>query len=116
MRKLLLAPFLLLFVLTSCASLGLVTVEPETPRERLVAAETDYTAVVTTVRDLINTGTLKAGTQTADHVSNAIVTARAALDAWQLAPDSEDELQTGLLALRALQSVLNSLQAGLDNG
>lgn len=111
MRKLL-VPFFAVFFLVGCAN----AVTPETPRERLAAAEVTYQAAVSTVRDFIVAGTLKPGTQTAEHAATSIRTARVALDAWHAAPDNEDQMTTALLALQALNTVLLQLKEGLQNG
>lgn len=105
----LIAPFLLVFIV-GCSTLGIVS--PETPRERLVAAELTYEAVLTSVRDLVVAGTIVKNTDTGDQIANAIVAARTALDVWQLTPDNRDNMTLALTTLQTLQGVLNTIQAG----
>lgn len=106
MRTYILAPFVaLLLVVGGCSSVP----APETPRERIVAAEAAYQAALATIGDMIDQGTIRK-----EHVPDikaAIITARAALNAWQDAPDSRSHMTTALAAIRTLQEVLNSIAA-----
>ncbi len=90
--------------LSGCFGGGLTPVTPETPRESLVASEAAYEFALLEVKSLILSGYIKPGTQLATNVRLIIVETRAALDAWQLNPDSPN-------LARAAQAVLNRLQA-----
>lgn len=105
------APFILLFVIVGCG--GGPIVVPETPNERLIAAEVAYEGVITTVKDFIVQGVIVKGTPTADKVVQAIVVARAGLDAWGDAPANPNAMSVGLAGLKALQSILTGLKGTL---
>lgn len=111
MRKLI-APFLAIFLVVGCVS---STVAPETPRERLAAAEVTYAFALSSIDALVNHGLIEPGTEAAHSLGTAIIASRAALDAWQAVPNDKDRMVTALSALRVLQSVLNSLKAQLQS-
>ncbi len=95
-------------IVAGCAGLGV----PETPREKLVAAEVTYQAAVSTVRDLVNAGTIKKGTDVGYRVVTLIVAARSALNAWHSLPEDRDYMATALVALTALQGIINAIEMG----
>lgn len=104
MRRLLIV-LLVSLGLSACAGMGgLAPVTPETPRESLVASEAAYEFALLEVKSLIVSGYIEPGTQLAANVRLLIVETRAALDAWQLNPDSPS-------LARFAQSVLTRLQA-----
>lgn len=101
MRRLLLV-LLVSLGLSACA--GLAPVTPETPRESLVASEAAYEFALLEVKSLIVSRFIVPGTSLAHDVRLLVVETRAALDAWQLNPDSPS-------LARFTQGVLTRLQA-----
>lgn len=108
MLRNLFAPLLILFVVSGCVNQPL----PETPRERLAAAEVTYQGALNTIGQLIDQGTIVKGSPVAQRVGQAIVAARSSLDIWQQLPDSEDRQTAAIAALSALQKVLTEIQKG----
>lgn len=108
MLRNLFTPLLVLFVVAGCANQPL----PETPRERLAAAEVTYQGALNTIGQLTEQGTIVKGSPAAQRVGMAIVTARSSLDIWQQLPDSEDRQTAAIAALQALQAVLTEIQRG----
>lgn len=97
---------LILFVgMVGCVALT----PPETPRERYAAAEVSYKAVVTTIGQLADAGTLQKGSATAKRTATGLRAARHALDAWGAAPDSRSLQAVALAALTALQGILTDI-------
>lgn len=109
MRKLL-APLMVVLLVAGCATETI----PQTPRERLVAAEATYQAALSTANDFVNQGLIEQGSETAVKIGSAIVTARTALNAWHVVPDNQDRMVTALSALKVLQSVLNQFKTTLQ--
>jgi hypothetical protein len=97
------------YPLLAVVLLGLAAcaVTPETPRERLVAAETTYQAAVATVRDLALAGRITQ--EQAPRVRAAIVAARTSLDLWHANPDGSAAMQAALSSIAVLQSILNQI-------
>ena len=95
--------FLLIFTF-GCT--GMVSA-PETPRERLVAAEASVQAVAGTLGQMAESGTLKG--QDATRAKATLDAAHSALRAWRLAPDSRDQMALTLAALQAAQAIVNQL-------
>jgi hypothetical protein len=92
---------LLALVLVACAG----TPTPETPREKLVAAEATYSTLLDDVRSAATSGIIEPGSETAHTVAALLVEARAALDAWQADPDNPNMavfVQKSLERLKAL--------------
>lgn len=89
-------------------ALGGCGIKPETPRERLVVAETQYQAMLDTVDALIDRGAIT--TENRDSVRGAITAARGALDAWHRTPDSFESMNAAIAALQAAQAVLDALE------
>lgn len=87
--------------LAGCASIDPVT--PETPREKLVAAEAAYEFALLEVRSLIVNGVIEPGTSLADTVGILIVETRNALDVWQSNPDDPNFILAATVALQRLQ-------------
>jgi len=108
MRKFL-TPFLVIF-LVGCSGV----VVPESPRESLTATETAYQAALGVANDFIAQGLITQGDDNAQILVSAILTARAALDAWHLIPDSTDRMTVAIASLRVLQSTLNTLKTKLQ--
>lgn len=105
----------ILFGMALYALAGCVTqTPPETPRQKLAAAEVTYQGVVETVSALITQGTLIKGSKTAQRVADAVLSARIALDIWHQMPDSQDRQTAAIAALSALQQVLTEVQRGLQ--
>lgn len=103
MRRLLIV--LLLSLVAGCAGLGtLVPVTPETPRESLVASEAAYTFALLEIKSLIVSGYIKPETPLARTVRLLVIETRAALDAWQLSPDSPDLARFAVGVLTRLQA------------
>ena len=78
---------------------------PETPRERLVAAEVSFGLVLDQVKLLTINGQIIPGSETANRVAFLLVEARGTLDAWQVDPDNINFATTTsglLIQLRAL--------------
>jgi len=109
MRKAI-ASFLLVFFVAGCVGTEAV---PQTPRERLVAAEATYQAALGTANDFVVQGLIVKGSENAIMLGSAIITARAALDAWHVVPDNQDRMITAISALKVLQATLNSLKTKL---
>lgn len=107
MRALVLS--LVLFVTAACAQ---APVTLETAREKLAAAELTYQGVLLEVKSLVTTGLIKPGSDTAEAVGLSIIEVRAALDQWQLSPDSPNYLAIATAALLRLQQHL--LEASLQ--
>lgn len=63
---------------------------PETPRESLVASEAAYEFALLEIKSLIVSGYIEPGTSLSRTVRLLVIETRAALDAWQLSPDSPD--------------------------
>lgn len=95
---------MLALLLTSCAGM----MQPQTPRERLVLAEEEYQALLMTVSDFTERGLIT--TENRVPIRGAIVAARTALDAWHVNPDSPDAMSAALATLRAIQSILDTLE------
>jgi hypothetical protein len=95
---------LLLLVLLPFAGCSTV---PETPRERLVAAELSYQAAVGTIRDMAVAGQIRE--EHAPRLRGAVIAARTALDSAHRSPDGADAMQAALYAVAALQVVLNQI-------
>lgn len=114
MRKIAASLLLLLFV-TGCSTFGPTGVDtsPQTPRQELLSYEFTYNAAVTTANNLVDQGVIVPGDDLAQEVGVLIMTARAALDAWHLVPDSTDKRTAAIIALTALQSTLTKLQQQL---
>lgn len=102
-----LAPFLLLFVV-GCTSLAPIT--PTTPAQRLLAAETSYNVALKTVDNLVATGTLVKGTDTAIAVKNGLLSVNAGLEAWNTNINSGEAEAAVMAALRAVNRLLAEIQ------
>lgn len=109
MFRKILAPLVLIAFVTGCTGVPM----PETPRQKLAFAETTYQGLVDTATDMARRGVIEPDSDTAYELYAALVTARAALDEWQLSPDSVEHMNTTLTALRAVKSVLDVLERRL---
>lgn len=104
MRKLI-APLLLVFVLFGCG-----TIVPETGVERYVAADGAYKALIVTVKDGIMRGVIKG--ETAVKIKALLTTAKVALDAWALLPESPTAETATLVSLQAAREILRLAATG----
>lgn len=95
---------IVLLLFTGCETLGVAT--PETPREKLLAAETSYLAAAQTITDLAERRVIQ-GTA-AHRVKAVLLTARNALNLWHLDPDNLSRLRAAQAAVLALQGLLNT--------
>lgn len=104
MRRIFAAFVVLLLVVPAAGC----SITPETPREKLLAAESAYQAALQSVPQIVATGQLDAADKS--RLRLAITAARASLDAWHRSPDLNDSGAAALAALRALQQILTQLQ------
>lgn len=95
--------------LAGCALPGAIT--PETPREKLVAAEAAYEVVLLQIKSLVNNGLLKPGTSATRALKTVLTESRTALDTWHLNPDDLSFERASQVALGALQRYLATLVA-----
>lgn len=103
----LVAPLLILFLVSGCSNTPL----PETPRERLAAAEITYQSALNTVDQMLTQGLIVPGSDIAQRLGAAIVSARASLDIWQQLPDNADSQTAAIAALSVLQKMLTEIQS-----
>ena len=113
---------LVMLAVGACAGIGPIP-SPETSREKLAAAEISYGALLDQVGSLTAAGLIERGSSTADTVAVLLVETRAALDAWQTAPDDPSLAQFGLATISRLKLLLISLNqeagrplTGIDSG
>lgn len=96
MRRIL-ASLVVMLSLAGCALPGVIT--PETPREKLVAAEAAYEVVLFQIKSLVVNGLITPGDRMAMRLITILDETRAALDAWQ---DNPDDLSLSVAAKHAL--------------
>lgn len=101
-----LAPFLILFVV-GCGTLN--TPVPETPREKLTAAEISYIGAGSAIEQLVNTGVIVKGSAVALSLKTASVTTNQALILWRAAPENLSYRDAAIASLTALQTALASV-------
>lgn len=106
MRRLFAALFVV-FSLGACTLPG--GIAPETPREKLLVAETTYQVVLLQVKSLVANGIVKPGSSVATSLIQVLNETRFALDAWQYSPDDPSLATAGQYAIRALQRLLVTL-------
>lgn len=106
--KKLLAPFAAIFILVGCAG----TVVPETGIERYVAADGAYKALLVTVKDGVQNGTIKG--DVAVRVKSSLVAAKVALDAWAVVPDNPTAESAAIIAMQAAREILRLLAPSED--
>jgi len=105
-RKLL--TILLCVVSLSACAVNSETVVPVTSSERLVQAAGAYLALNATVNTALDYGLIR-GAQ-ATQVKLALASARQALRAWRLFPNSVDAEDKWLIALQAANSLVKAIQ------
>lgn len=94
---------LLLFAVAACAG-----VTPQTPRERLAAAELSYQAALSEIRVLADAGLIKGNT--AATTAASVRTVDAAIAAWRLNPDSPDYMAAANSALAPLLKLITTIR------
>ncbi len=109
--KKILASFLLLFFITGCA---VNTTVPLTGTQRYVQADGSYKALLLTVKEGVTRGTIHGAS--AIRVKQTLTTAKIALDAWALAPESPNMEQRALFALQSAREVLRALTPSQTRG
>ncbi|MEE8606723.1 MAG: hypothetical protein V3S55_03885 [Nitrospiraceae bacterium] len=92
--------------LSGCLGAGLSPVTPESPREKLVAAEAAYEFALLEVRSLIVNGIIVPKSNLAGTVAFLIIETRKALDVWQTSPDNPNYHLAAITALSGLQAEL----------
>lgn len=106
MRRLI-ASLIVVFALGACALPG--GIAPETPREKLLVAETTYQVVLLQVKSLVSNGIVTPGSLVATSLIQVLNETRFALDAWQASPDNPSLATAGQYAIRSLQRLLATL-------
>jgi hypothetical protein len=113
MRKflILLLPFAL--ALGACQAVQRV----DTPRERLLVAESAFAVAVQTALTAYRAGVIKPGSDTDKAVDAAIKSGYAALVVWRTSPDSLDYMKAALAAMQPLLNMVAGIktQAANDN-
>lgn len=102
-----LASLIVMLSLGACGLPGAIT--PETPREKLVAAEAAYEVVLLQIKSLVNNGLVKPNTDVSRALATVLRESRAALDTWHLNPDDLSFEIASQVALRGLQRYLATL-------
>lgn len=92
---------------------GCATEEPQTPRERLAAAEVTYEAALLTIRDLAAQGTIPEALK--PRVVELIQSARLALNVWHQVPDDMNRRQAAITALTRLNIFITNYLQRLEN-
>jgi len=101
MRKFV-APFLALFIVAGCSG-----ITPETGTERYVAADAAFSALLVTVQEGVANGAIPQ-----DQFSNikvALQTAKIALDAWGLVPESKTSEDKAIIAVAAVRGIIKTV-------
>jgi hypothetical protein len=83
----------------------------DTPRERLVAAETAFTVATQAALSAYRAGFIKSGSDLEKAVDKAVHAANAALVVWRTNPDSPDYMRAALAAMQPLLDMMAGLAA-----
>jgi len=101
MRRL--APLLFIFLIGCVAT-------PDTPRQRLAAAEVSFNTALKTIDRLADTGVLVKGSDTARAAHTGVLSTNAGLMAWRSNIDDSEAQAAVYAALNSLQALLVELQ------
>lgn len=101
-------------MLTLFALIAACSVRPETPREKLLAAEISYQGALKEVIVLAEAGVIKG--QAARQVKSAIAVVDSAMETWRANPDNPNYMQGAINALQPLLDLVNQLRARRTTG
>ena len=99
----LLSPLLFIFLIGCVAT-------PDTPRQRLAAAEVSFSTALKTIDRLADTGVLLKGSDTAKAAHAGVMSTNAGLVAWRVNINDSEAQAAVYAALNSLHALLVELQ------